>query len=772
MNKLLQREFGIQKVNIKKLSGYDNVNYLIETTNDKYILKTYLKSDELFDLVNAENEILLLLNESDNKKYPKPIPFLDKSYVKVIKIDGKLTIIRMLSFLEGDFLGEVVHTKKLFQSFGTFLAKLNLKLQKLTNYTIKARQWEWDIQYLNLNKKYIDDIPDAKDQNIARYFFQQYEENVIPILPELRKSIIHNDANEWNVLVDNDSVSGFIDFGDLAHSQLINELAVAITYACYDKENPLKWASIIVKSYHNTLSITENEIQVLYYLIAVRLCISVCNSAHSKKENPDNEHILLSENPAWQMLYRLLSINPIAAENSFRKAIGLSIKKPKSIPKMIENRYQSMSSILSVSYDEPIYMEKAAFQYMYDVYGNTFLDAYNNIPHVGHSHPKVVSAGQNQMAKLNTNTRYLYDSLPKYAKKLLSKFPKSLNKVYFVNSGSAASDLAIRIATAHTKNNAIMVMEHGYHGNTRTTTDISDYKFNSKKGQGQKDYILKTAIPDTYKGKYTNNNGSAGKLYAKEAIGQIKAFNQPIAAFISESIVGCAGQVPLAKGYLKEIYPAIRKQGGICISDEVQTGFGRLGDYFWGFEAQNVMPDVVIVGKPIANGHPMAAVITTEEIAKSFSKGVEFFSSFGGNPVSCAIGLSVLEVIEEEKLQKNAKLVGDYYISLFKELQKKYTCIGNVRGVGLFIGIEIVKLNTTNPNTELAKHIKNELRQQNILISTDGPFDNVLKTKPPLCFTKENAKRVVDTIEDVLDGNYKVSSSNVSLINMRKEIYY
>jgi len=750
MKKLLQREFGFQKVAIKKLSGYDNANYFVETVNDKYILKTYLKNDELLDLVKAENEILMLLNESDNNKYPKPIPFLDKSYVKVIEVGGKSIIFRMLSFLEGDFLGAVNHTKKLFQSFGVFLARLDLKLQQITNYTIKARQWEWDIQYLNLNEKYFYDIPNAKDRNVVRYFFQQYKENVIPVLPELRKSIIHNDTNEWNVLVNNEIISGFIDFGDLAHSQLINELAIAITYACYDKENPFEWASIIVKSYHDILSITENEIQVLYYLIAVRLCISVCNSAHSKKENPDNAHILLSEKPAWQMLYRLLSISPIKVENQFRLAIGLTVKKPKSIPKMLENKYNSMSSILSVSYDEPIYMEKAAFQYMYDAYGNTFLDAYNNIPHVGHSHPKVVSAGQNQMAKLNTNTRYLYDLLPKYAKKLLSKFPKPLNKIFFVNSGSAASDLAIRIAIAHTKNKAIMVMEHGYHGHTRTATDISDYKFNNKKGQGQKDYILKTMIPDTYRGKYTNNDGSAGKLYANEAKKQIKESNQPIAAFISEPIVGCAGQVPLAKGYLNEIYPAIRKQGGICISDEVQTGFGRLGHYFWGFEAQDVIPDMVILGKPIANGHPMAAVITTDEIAKSFSEGVEFFSSFGGNPVSCAIGLSVLEVIEEEKLQQNAKLVGDYYMSLLKELQKKHTCIGDVRGAGLFIGIEIVRSNTRKPNTKLAKHIKNELRQQNILISTDGPFDNVLKTKPPLCFTKENAKRVVDTIDEVL----------------------
>lgn len=223
-----------------------------------------------------------------------------------------------------------------------------------------------------------------------------------------------------------------------------------------------------------------------------------------------------------------------------------------------------------------------------------------------------------------------------------------------------------------------------------------------------------------------------------------------LAAFITEPIVGCGGQVPLAKDYLKEIYPTIRRQGGVCISDEVQTGFGRMGDYFWGYEAQGVIPDIVILGKPMANGHPMGAVVCTDEIAKSFERGVEFFSSFGGNPVSCAIGLSVLEVIEEEALQKNAKEVGDHYLGLLKKLQSRYDCIGDVRGSGLFLGVELVKEGSKVPNTALAHLIKNQLRDKNILISTDGPYDSVLKTKPPLCFTKENAELVAEHIEKVL----------------------
>lgn len=757
MTEHIQRYISFEITEIKKLVGYDNANYLLKSDTEKYIFKTYVIDEGVLDLIKAENDALLHLQKTQPKAFPKPVPFVDGSFIKIVPIDGVEKVCRVLSFLEGSFLGDVEHTPELFKSLGSFLAHLNTDLSSFKNYVIQSRKWEWDIQYLALNKKYIDDITEVKNRNIVSYFFQQFEENVSPVLPELRKSIIHNDANEWNVLVQGGKISGLIDFGDLTHSPLINELAVAITYAVYDKENPIEWISLILSTYNKTLPLQERELEILYYLIAAQLCISVCNSAHAKKNNPENIYASVSEKSAWETLHKWIRINPIHAKNVFFEACGFSVSTPKSIEEVIKRRHTSLSPILSLSYQTPIHMTRSVFQYMYDVEGNTFLDAYNNIPHVGHAHPQVVEAGQRQMAKLNTNTRYAYDLLAEYAEKLLSKFPDSLKKVFFVNSGSAASDLAIRLAYAHTKHQKLMVMEHGYHGNTQLSIDISDYKFSNKKGPGKKSYILKTPIPDTYKGFYTNNDGSAGFQYAQDAIKEIQESKLPIAAFISEPVVGCGGQVPLAKGYLKEIYPAIRKQGGVCISDEVQTGFGRLGDHFWGFEAQEVVPDIVILGKPMGNGHPMGAVVTTDEIANSFSKGVEFFSSFGGNPVSCAIGLSLLNVIEKEQLQENAKKVGDYYKSLLSALRNKYDCIGDVRGSGLFLGVEIVKPDSIEPDTELAHHLKNQLRNRHILISTDGPHDSVLKSKPPLCFTKENAEEVVGMMDQILSQYYEVS---------------
>ena len=750
MKQQIERIIGKPILALKKLEGYDNNNYKVTTQDGSFIFKTYPYSEATWDLVIAENEVLDQLQQKQPNLIPKPICFSDGKFQRVIKIENKKKICRILTFLEGSFLGEVAHTTSLFVSFGKFLANFNQATFKIKNYVYASRTWEWDLQHVLLNKKKLPYIKSHADRNLVAYFFQQFEEHVTPLDDQLRKGIIHNDANEWNLLVQNGRISGIIDFGDLAYSYLINELAVAITYACYDKEHPVSWAVIIVKAYHAVFSLEEKEIQILYYLIAARLCISVCNSAYSRKLQPENEYISVSEKPAWAMLYKWIKTNPIYFENELRKTVGLTAHATNTIQQKLKHRHQYISTSLSVSYDTPIYLKRAAFQYMYDGYGNTFLDAYNNIPHVGHSHPNVVAAGRRQMGILNTNTRYLYDILPAYAEKLLSKFPANLNKVFFVNSGSAASDLAIRMAKTHTKNDQLMVMEHGYHGNTQLSMEISDYKFNNSKGHGQQDYIIKTKIPDTFRGKYTNNDGSAGEKYARDAIALLEKSKPSLAAFVTEPVVGCGGQVPLAKNYLKTLYPVIRKLGGICISDEVQTGFGRLGDHFWGFEAQEVIPDMVILGKPMGNGHPIGAVVCTDEIAKSFEKGVEFFSSFGGNPVSCAIGMAVLEVIEEEKLQANAKLTGDYYLSLLKQLQQKFNCIGDVRGSGLFIGVELVKEGTLQPDTKLAHYIKNELRKKHILISTDGPFDSVLKTKPPLIFTKKNAKTVVDALEQIL----------------------
>jgi ethanolamine-phosphate phospho-lyase len=747
MKDFLKDVFNLQAVEIATLEGYDSENYCVKTTDKKYVLKIY--KDELYlkDLMLAENRLLQLLSRENAASFSVPIADLEGNYLT----ETPTGFARLLTFVEGEFLADVEHTPQLFASFGKFLAEMDLKMLNFRDVAIEAKKTVWDSQFYQLSKKYLPFIENPSDSKIVEYFFLQSREIIDPEIVNLRKSVIHGDANDWNVFTKNGEVSGIIDLGDMCFSPLINELAIAVTYCMFGKDDVVKAVLPIIKSYHEILPLKENEIETLYWWIATRLCISVCNSAKTKRDKPDSEYITISEKSAWELLRKLVTLNPISVEDKFRKVCGFESKIVDTSEEDLAKRHKIASKSLALQFAKPIKMVGAAFQYMFDSAGKTYLDCYNNIPQVGHSHPKVVAAGQKAMAKLNTNTRYLNDVYNEYSANLLAKFPTNLTKVFFVNSGSAASDLAIRLAMTHTKQRGIVVMEHGYHGNTRVGIDISHYKYNRKGGTGKSETIIEAEIPDTYKGRFTNSDGTAGREYANGTIEKIRDNNSPIAAFIAEPIVGCGGQIPLAKDYLKHIYPFIREQGGVCISDEVQTGFGRLGQYFWGFEMHEVVPDIVIVGKPIGNGHPMAAVITTNEIAASFETGMEFFSSFGGNPVSCAIGQAVLDVLEAENLPNNAKEVGGYLLGLFKELVEKHEVCGDARGEGLFLGLEFVndKLSKA-PNSKLASIVQNKLRDEGILIGTDGPFVNVLKVKPPICFTKENADELAGKIDRIL----------------------
>lgn len=741
---VLKQYYNFKEISYSSLEGYDSVNYKVESEQGTFVLKRQSYSEQTIALLRAENLVLERLASLVDYDFPVPI----RSSTNELIIVENDQIYRLLSFIEGDFLGDVPHTNELLYSIGTFLGHVDKVLSGFYHSAITGKETQWDLKLFKSNHQYLKYITHPKDRNIVDYFFMQFDEHVYPVQDQLRKSVIYNDANHWNVLTQNGKLSGVIDFGDMCYSWIINELAIALSYVMMDKEDPLAIAAPLISGYQSVFSLNEQELDILYYLVAARLCTSVCNSAYAKTLKPDSEYITISEKPAWDLLHQWLAINPIKAKDSFRRAAGFDIIEKRSSSEQVERREKNFSKALSLSYNDPIHMSQSAFQYMYDADGNTFLDAYNNIMLAGHCHPKVVKAGQKAMANLNTNTRYLYEDLLQYSEKLLAKFPDSLNKVFFVNSGSAASDLAIRLATNHTHKHKVMVLEHGYHGNTRIGIDISHYKYNHKGGPGKQEYIIATPMPKTFNSGF-KDNGEAGDHFAQHTKSQIKANTNEIAAFIAEPIVGCGGQVPLAKGYLEQVYSEVRAQGGLCISDEVQVGFGRLGDYFWGYEMYDVVPDMVILGKPMANGHPIGAVVTTTEIAESFANGLEFFSSFGGNPVTCAIGNAVLDVISEEGLQQHAKNVGDYLISLLKTLQEKHPLLADIRGSGLFLGIELLD-DEGNPNTKLASKIKNSLRNDFILVSTDGPYDNVLKIKPPLSFTTADADILVKSIGEIL----------------------
>jgi 4-aminobutyrate aminotransferase-like enzyme/Ser/Thr protein kinase RdoA (MazF antagonist) len=417
-------------------------------------------------------------------------------------------------------------------------------------------------------------------------------------------------------------------------------------------------------------------------------------------------------------------------------------------------RRELLGKNLSISYQQPLKIVRGWMQYLYDDTGRAFLDVYNNVALVGHSHPRVVRAVQEQIALLNTNTRYLHDNLTRYAQRLTRLLPESLRVCYFVNSGSEANELALRLARTHTGREDVIVLEHAYHGHTTALIDISPYKFNGPGGRGRKPWVHVAPIPDDYRGLYCRDYPQAGAKYAQhvaEILAKTRSEGRNVAAYIAETLPSVAGQIVFPPGYLAETYKHVRAAGGVCIADEVQVGFGRLGTHFWGFETQGVVPDIVVLGKPIGNAFPLAAVVTTPEIAASFDNGMEFFSTFGGNPVACAAGLAVLDVLETEHLQENALSTGRYLISRLKALQEKYALLGNVRGSGLFLGLDLVlDRKSREPAPQQASYVVNRLRERGILTGTDGPHHNVIKLRPPLVFSQADADLFVTTLEAIL----------------------
>jgi 4-aminobutyrate aminotransferase-like enzyme/Ser/Thr protein kinase RdoA (MazF antagonist) len=409
---------------------------------------------------------------------------------------------------------------------------------------------------------------------------------------------------------------------------------------------------------------------------------------------------------------------------------------------------------LSLSYQHPLKIVRGWMQYLYDDMGRAYLDVYNNVPLVGHSHPRVVKAAQEQLALLNTNTRYLHDNVNRYAERLTRLLPEPLRVCFFVNSGSEANELALRLARAHTGREGVIVLEHAYHGHTSTLIDISPYKFDGPGGRGKKPWVHVAPLADDYRGPYRRDDKQASAKYARhvaEILERTRAEGRGVAAYIAETMPSVGGQIVFPPGYLAEVYGHVRAAGAVCIADEVQVGFGRLGTHFWGFETQDVVPDIVVLGKPIGNAFPLAAVITTAEIASSFDNGMEFFSTFGGNPVACAAGLAVLDVLEEEQLQAHASRVGTHLMKGLKALQERHVLIGDVRGSGLFVGIDLVlDRDTRAPAPLQASYAVNRLRDCGILTGADGPHHNVIKLRPPLIFSEPDADLFVSTLGSVL----------------------
>jgi len=970
------------------LPGELDFNFLIDTGEVRYLLKVSRPDTDLEYLEFQQAILQHAANSELDIKSPRPLPDKEGRVISdFLDGAGLLRKVRLLTWMEGRLWSSVNPVKKeLLFSLGEETGRLSSALAGFEN-PLTRREFVWDLAQSAWTSRHRELFTPEKKALVSH--FQERFEAIQSVYSQLRKSVVHNDANDNNIVVSPDlihpRVTAIIDYGDAIHTQLINDLAVAIAYAVMDKTQVLEAALPVVSGYHNHFPLKEEELAVLHTLVAMRLIISVTKSALNRQEEPDNEYLLISEAPAWEVLEKWKELNPDFAHYSFRQACGyeaypgeqaflkwaeakplslsslfpglrkeevlsldlsvsglflgdreeamdlelfqfkvdrLQAREPGKIlaggylePRAVytteaydrmgnggkESRtihlgidfwvpvgtpvhalfdsevvtavndegdkeyggliilkhredglefftlygHQSLESVakrkagdlirkgeeisqvgnhpengnwaphlhfqlmfslldyvndfpgvaypseaevwkslcpdpnllfqneglsptqkpepaallayrkkhlgrsLSLSYSEPLQIVRGEGTFLIDRSGRKYLDTVNNVAHVGHEHPSVVRAGQLQMAALNTNTRYLHDNINAFAEELLSTFPEELSVVHLVNSGSEANELALRMAHAYTGQKDMISVEVGYHGNTTGCVSISSYKFDGKGGSGAPEFTHVVPLPDRYRGMYRGEEcGPSYAQHVQAKIDHIHSLGRKPAAFICESIISCGGQIELPDPYLALAYAMVREAGGICIADEVQVGCGRVGKAFWGFQLHDVVPDIVSIGKPIGNGHPLAAVVCTPKVADAFANGMEYFNTFGGNPVSSAIGREVLRVVKEESLQENALLVGNYLKEELSKMQREFPFIGEIRGQGLFLGIELTD-QELNPLTEKAAYLADRMKELGILMSTDGKDVNVMKIKPPLVFNRSQADQLLEALDRV-----------------------
>jgi 4-aminobutyrate aminotransferase-like enzyme/Ser/Thr protein kinase RdoA (MazF antagonist) len=982
--------FAIDVSAVSELPSERDRNFLLDSPRGRFVLKL---------AGPTENAAARDLQKQALAWIAERAPQLPVPRLVAETADGQ---VRLFSYLPGTLLaGARPRSPALLAGVGALLGRLDVALEGFRHTGAVGRPLLWDpVRAPEVVERHIGAIADPARHDLVSRFRDLYLREVVPVLPSLPRSVIHNDANDYNVLVgpptalaDDRAITGLLDFGDMVETWTVCEPAVAIAYAVFGQADPLAAAERLVAAYHAERPLAEDELDVVWILAAMRLCTSVCLSAHRRTAEPDNPYLLVSETSAWEALFRMAEIHPRFARAGIRNACGrvpcpqtpaieewlrshaeelapivdadlsravvfdLSVGSPEfrtpeetldtpamtprlfgrmreagtdvgigrydearliyggdafagatgehperrtvhlaldvfmepgsaiyapldgrvhavhdnaarfdygptlilehapekgprfftlyghldpellgrlapgdpvrrgqrvaaigapprngdwpphvhvqivadmldrggefhgvgaaseravwlslspdpglllgaaarsdfraraeSPTRLGEERRRRLGPSLSLAYRRPLEIVRGAGTFLYDERGRAFLDMVNNVAHVGHSHPRVVAAAARQMTVLNTNTRYLHPSIVRYAERLAAMLPEPLSVCFFVCSGSEANELALRMARAHTGRRGVIVLDGAYHGNTQGLIEVSPYKFAGPGGAGRPPHTRVVPMPDGYRGRYRREDPSAGQKFAAHVAEAASGFEP--AAFLSESLLSCGGQVEPPRGYLAAAYGHARAAGAVCIADEVQIGFGRVGSHFWGFQTQgpDVVPDIVTMGKPIGNGHPLGAVVTTPEIAASFANGMEYFNTFGGNPVSCEIGLAVLDVIRDEELQARARSVGGELREGLAKLVERHAAAGDARGRGLFLGLELVESKETRtPSAAKASYVVERMKDHGVLLSTDGPDHNVIKMKPPLSFSREDALRVLDALDRVLAEDF------------------
>jgi 4-aminobutyrate aminotransferase-like enzyme/Ser/Thr protein kinase RdoA (MazF antagonist) len=750
-SQVLLKSFGLEG-SLTPLDGERDQNFRVDAGDGRrFLLKISNPADDrpVLEMQSAALRHVELVDPG--LPVMRALPAVDGApWAEVPGTDGEVYLARLFTFLPGQEIPASALTTRAIWSLGQVTARLG---RALRGFFHPAADYEimWDISHMPRLRPLLTHVADRERRAQAERVLDRFEARAALVLPGLRAQVIHGDVSMYNLLFGDDlQVSGIVDFGDMTHAPLVCDLAVAIADVLHGRDDAIEAADAMIGGYVSVTPLEEEEADLLADLVAARLATEVVVTAWRSERYPDNAAYAESSEPAARaFLDAIEAAGMDTVARRFREAARGLPYRSSATPDLLERRRRVLPRS-PLFYENPVHLVRGEGVWLFDPDGRRYLDCYNNVPVVGHSHPRVVAAVTQQQRLLATHSRYLHEAIVELAERLQATMPPGLDAVLVVNSGSEANDLAWRVARAATGRAGAVVSSHAYHGLTEATHALSPEEW---AGRDRPVHVATVPAPDGYRGAYLREEDGWAERYAAHIDGAAEALgDRGLAAMYVDPAFTADGILAPPPGYLREAARRVRALGGLLVADEVQSGYGRSGTHLWSFQASGIEPDMVVMGKPMGNGFPVAALVARSDLLAAVPAQTELFSTFGGNPVACAAALAVLDVIADEGLLENAARTGAYLRQGLARLAEGHPAIGDIRGEGLLVGVELAGEART-PADGLARKVTEALRERGILISATGPAGNVLKIRPPLVFQREHADILLQALDEALPGD-------------------
>jgi 4-aminobutyrate aminotransferase-like enzyme/Ser/Thr protein kinase RdoA (MazF antagonist) len=752
-------------VSIDVLPGERDCNFRLRTADGREFVLKILDLALDAESVDCLASVLDHLSEQDpSLPVPRLFPTERGQAIGRFSRDGVDYAACLVSFLPGRLLLDAEPNTAVLNTMGAVLARVDRALRGFFHPSL-TRRLAWDVRRLPELAEFSGYLQSAALRQSVTAVCSASRAGQ-STLRGLRSQAIHGDCHAANVLVDaaGQSISGILDFGDMIHAPLIFEPAVAMSELLTEDIAPLESAAAVLQGFARGQSLEAAEIEALYDIITARHAITILVHAWRRHHDPRGAGVLdRAAVHSAASLERLINVDREALTRSWQDAAGIPRLVPSVpsaapagaapvIPSRVDlgRRHRLMGAGAELFYEKPLHLVRGSGVWMYDPEGRAYLDVYNNVPHVGHTHPTVVAAIQAQTAILATHTRYLHERILQYAEQLTARFPAHLNACIFVNSGSEANDVAWRMAKMASGHQGGLVMENAYHGVTDAVAALTP-----SVGQPRDPHVVTIAPPpaDVRAGDAMSAADLAAAVQdADRAIAKLSERGFAPAAFYIDTAITSSGIFDPPPSWSAAVCARVRAAGGLIVADEVQYGLGRSGSHFWGFERRGLEPDIVTLGKPVGNGYPMGVVVANRALIEAFQAKFGFFSTFGGNAVAASAGLAVLEVLDREQLVASAAATGAYLREQLESVAARHACLGKVRGTGLLLGLEVLAADPPAAKRRNKRIINALASGARILIGYEGPHANILKLRPPMPFRREHADLLVAGIDAAAQG--------------------